>query len=88
MYADHSRFHRIYYVRFNIMKFFMTVLLLATLTAALISLSGCATREYTMLTKQVGEYGIQRFEDKDKNVVCYVYRDADNGAMSCLKSVK
>jgi len=41
-----------------------------------------------MLTKQVGEYGIQRFEDKDKNVVCYVYRDADNGAMSCLKSVK
>ena len=88
MYADHSRSHRIYCIRFNIMKFFATVLLLAALAAVLMSTSGCATREYTMLSKQVADYGIQRFEDKDKNVVCYVYRDADNGAMSCLKSVK
>jgi hypothetical protein len=70
------------------MKFFATVLLLAALAAVLMSTGGCATREYTMLTKQVGDYGIQRFDDKDKNVVCYVYRDSDNGAMSCVKSVK
>jgi hypothetical protein len=70
------------------MKFFAIVLLLAALAAVLMSTSGCATREYAMLTKQVGDYGIQRFEDKEKNVVCYVYRDSDNGAMSCVKSVK
>lgn len=70
------------------MKFFATVLLLAALAAMLMSVGGCATRDYTMLTKQVGDYGIQRFEDKAKNVICYVYRDSDNGAMSCLKGSK
>jgi uncharacterized membrane protein YjgN (DUF898 family) len=52
------------------------------------TLSGCATREYTQLTKQVADYGIQRFEDKEKNVTCYVYRDSDSNSMTCLKSVR
>jgi uncharacterized membrane protein YjgN (DUF898 family) len=70
------------------MKILAVVLTLATIIVFLGTLNGCATREYTMLTKQVADYGIQRFEDKEKNVVCYVYRDNDSNSMTCLKSVR
>lgn len=50
-------------------------------------LTGCASpRDYTQLTKQVGEYGIQRFEDKPKNVTCWLYRDDDGSVMACLNN--
>lgn len=59
------------------------------LLTMLLFLTGCTTtRDYHMLSKQVAEYGIQRYEDKQKNVVCYVYRDDDSPAISCLKDVK
>jgi uncharacterized membrane protein YjgN (DUF898 family) len=70
------------------MKIFALVLTLAAIVVFFGTLSGCATREYTMLTKQVADYGIQRFEDKEKNVICYVYRDDDSNSMTCLKSVR
>jgi hypothetical protein len=70
------------------MKILAIILTLAAITVFLGTLGGCSTRDYTMLTKQVADYGIQRFEDKEKNVVCYVYRDSDSNSMTCLKSVR
>lgn len=56
------------------------------LLTMLLFLTACSTpRDYNTLSKQVAEYGIQRYEDKQKNVVCYVYRDDDSPALSCLK---
>lgn len=47
---------------------------------------GCSTpREYTTLTKQIGEYGLESFTDKKTGNVCYVYSDKDNISMSCVK---
>lgn len=50
------------------------------------TLIGCATRDYTQLTDQVGEYGVQKIKDKKENVVCYVYRDGDNSSLSCVNT--
>jgi hypothetical protein len=50
-----------------------------------IMMVGCATRDYTMLTKQVADYGLQKIQDKKTNVTCYVYRDADTSSLSCVK---
>lgn len=50
-------------------------------------LTGCATsRDYKDLTKQVGNNGIQRYDDKEKNVSCWVYRDSDGSLMACLRN--
>lgn len=70
------------------MKIFAAILAIFAIIVFLGTISGCATREYTMLTKQVADYGIQRYEDKEKNVICYVYRDNDSNSMTCLKSVR
>ena len=70
------------------MKTITLLLTMAVIVVFLGTLTGCATRDYTMLTKQVADYGIQRYEDKEKNVVCYVYRDSDSNSMTCLKSVR
>lgn len=49
-------------------------------------ISGCAgKRDYAMLTEQVAEYGVQRFEDDKNNVTCYIYRDKDSNSMTCLE---
>lgn len=53
------------------------------LTALLVS--GCATRDYKELTKQVAEYGLQTYEDKKHNVLCYIYRDDDSNSMFCFE---
>lgn len=56
------------------------------LLSLVVLLTGCAsTRDYSLISKQVADYGIQRYEDKQKNVVCYIYRDKDSPALSCLK---
>lgn len=57
------------------------------LVALFLVLVGCATpRDYRDLTKQVGNNGIQRYDDKEKNVSCWVYRDSDGSLMACLKN--
>jgi hypothetical protein len=49
-------------------------------------LGGCATkRDYTQLTDQVAEYGVQKIEDKKTGNICYVYRDGDWSSLSCVK---
>lgn len=50
---------------------------------------GCSTpREYNQLTGQVAEYGVQSIEDKKNGNICYVYRDGDWSALSCLPKKK
>lgn len=70
------------------MRYSMIFLIGLIVTLAVVFLNGCAPREYKTLTEQVANYGIQRFEDKDRGVICYVYRDADGNSMWCTKSVK
>lgn len=49
----------------------------------LLALTGCAsTRDYTQVTKQVAEYGIQSI--KVGKATCFVYRDDDGSSMSCI----
>jgi hypothetical protein len=67
------------------MKLYLKTALILAIAPVLVS---CDKRQYLMLTEQVGNYGIQRFEDKEKNVFCYVYRDSDGNSMTCLKGVK
>lgn len=50
--------------------------------AALIG--GCASRDYVELTSQVGNGGLERFDDKKKDVSCYIYRDHDGSLMQCM----
>lgn len=50
-------------------------------------LIGCSTpRSYTTMTEQIGNYGLERYTDKQKGVDCYVYSDKDNIALSCVKT--
>lgn len=61
---------------------------IAILTASLL-LGGCASpREWRELTVQVANYGLQVYEDKPRGNVCYVYRDNDSPAISCLPAIK
>lgn len=50
---------------------------------------GCSTpRDYTQMTDQVAEYGVQYIEDKKNGNICYVYRDGDWSSLSCVKKSK
>jgi hypothetical protein len=63
----------------------MKVILLASLFMSL----GCSTtRDYTTLTKQIGDYGLESYTDKNTGNICYVYSDKDNIAMSCVNPMK
>lgn len=48
-----------------------------------LALTGCSTADYKQLSTQVGENGLQSYEDKA--AVCYIYRDSDTSALSCIK---
>ena len=47
--------------------------------------TACAhEREMKLLNREVAEYGINRFENRE--IVCFVYRDADTSSMQCFKN--
>jgi len=52
------------------------------LSCLLPSLVACSsTRDYTLETKQVAEYGINLYEHP--RATCLIYRDKDTSTMSC-----
>lgn len=52
---------------------------------AILSVTACGHRDYAQLSDQVAEYGLQSYSDKRTDVVCYMYRDGDYSALSCVK---
>ena len=54
---------------------------------ALFLVTGCASnREYEVMTRQTADNGLQLMSDEDHGVICYVYKDGDDTAMSCVKT--
>lgn len=55
--------------------------------ALVLMVSGCASdKAYEVMTHQTADNGLQLMSDEDRGVVCYVYKDGDDAAMSCIKT--
>lgn len=54
-----------------------------------ILLFGCASeRDYSVVTEQVVNIGMEKIVDKSTGVVCFIYKDSDGVSNSCLKVYK
>ena len=49
----------------------------------LVAATGCTTPDYVRISKQVGDYGLQKYDNQD--VRCYIYRDDDGNSMQCFE---
>jgi hypothetical protein len=55
--------------------------------ALVLMVSGCASdKAYEVVTHQTADNGLQLMYDEDRGVVCYVYKDGDDAAISCVKT--
>jgi hypothetical protein len=50
-----------------------------------LALTGCATSPWSRMTDRVVDNGLSRFDDRNRDTTCYVYRDSDGSSISCIR---